>query len=139
MTRHESMNSFAAQVNGARRVLIAEDDPVSQAIFEDVLHAMPDVATDIVGDGREALALCISEEFDLFIFDLNLPSVKGSKLLSYIRTSSRLNREKPVLLMSALPEGELMKVKGAALASAILHKPFNITELTRIVSDLLEA
>ena len=122
-----------------REVLLAEDDPVSQEIFAEILKGIPGLNVTAVADGGEVLSLCETRKYDLFIFDLNLPTIKGNKLISYIRTASKINRDKPIMLLSAHTTAELARVKGAALADAVMSKPLDIDAFSSRVRELLNA
>jgi DNA-binding response OmpR family regulator len=125
-------------VEGVKNVLVAEDDPVSQEIIKEIITSLPNLGVKIVSDGGKAVELCASESYDLFILDLNLPTVKGNKILSFIRTSQRSHRNAPVILLSALRGEELSKVKGAALADCIMSKPFNLSSFATEIESLLK-
>jgi two-component system, sensor histidine kinase and response regulator len=122
----EHMRADQDVVLKRQEVLLAEDDPISQEIVTEILKGVAGLNVTAVADGGEVLALCASGKFDLFILDLNLPTIKGNKLISYIRTSCKHNRDTPIILLSAHTMAELSRVKGAALASAIMSKPLDI-------------
>ncbi|MCU1717101.1 hybrid sensor histidine kinase/response regulator [Pseudomonas sp. 5P_3.1_Bac2] len=66
------------------RVLVAEDNPVNQALIAEQLQALGCSAT-ICADGREALGRFEEEEFDVVLTDLNMPNLNGYELTRTLR------------------------------------------------------
>lgn len=106
-------------VSGPARILIAEDDESTLALLERVLaDAGYDVST--AGDGREALQLATSAEFDLVLSDLRMPGLDGLELLEELKLGGVPT---PVLLLTGSTEGG---DEAAALemgAADFVHKP----------------
>ena len=77
--------------------------------------------TDICFDGDEGLCLCMTENYDLILLDLNLPGTDGLEILRQFREH---NTNTPVLILSARDQIE-DKVNGLDLgANDYLTKPF---------------
>ena len=89
--------------------------------------------TDICFDGNEGLTLCLAENYDLILLDLNLPGIDGLELLRQFRNS---NTSTPVLILSA--RGQIQdKVEGLDLgANDYLTKPFHFEELEARIRSL---
>jgi CheY-like chemotaxis protein len=82
------------------KVLIAEDDPVSQKFVSLVVERLGHCAL-VSPNGRHAWeSLCAENRFSLLITDVMMPGMDGSTLIRNLRTHDRL-RELPVLAMSA--------------------------------------
>ena len=111
----------------ASRILIADDEPDIRDFLGQVLaRAGHDVT--VVGDGADALARATDDEFDLLILDHHMPYMTG------LAVAGRLRDTHPglkVLLMSGDQQ------VGRAHPH-FLPKPFNRSELTTAVADLLE-
>jgi len=76
--------------------LIVEDDPNQADIFTIALeHANYETVT--LTDGQAALDWLSTSVPHIVILDLNLPNVKGDKILSYIRQDERLTTAKVIL------------------------------------------
>src|SRR5699024_10905306 len=89
------------------------------------------VATEM--DGYKARDRMLSEEWDLFIFDLMLPGLNGIQLCELLRFK---NIKTPVLMLSALSEAE-DKVKALDTgADDYLTKPFHFDELVSRIKAL---
>jgi DNA-binding response OmpR family regulator len=110
---------------GAARILIAEDEHGISSFLETGLRANGFTAT-VVEDGASALALARTEQFDLVVLDLGLPTRDGLSVLEELRREgSRL----PVIILTARTEvGDT--VAGLDLgADDYVTKPFRFEEL----------
>jgi CheY-like chemotaxis protein len=84
-----------------RKVLLAEDDEISQQIYASLLGDVDGVDLTVVGDGRAALEEVLTHPFDLLILDQNLPVVTGDRIVRHLRSSRTRNSETPILRLSA--------------------------------------
>ncbi|MEM8799547.1 MAG: response regulator [Pseudomonadota bacterium] len=66
------------------RVLIAEDNPMNQMVFEALLSDR-DYELTIVGDGEAAVSAVKSNKFDLVIMDIHMPKMDGIVATQEIR------------------------------------------------------
>jgi len=114
------------------RILVVDDEP---SITEFVSYNLRKEghSVEIAGDGDTALALALSENFDLIILDIMLPGMDGYEVCRRIRARSQV----PVLFLSAR-DTELDKVVGLELGGDdYLAKPFGVRELIARVKALL--
>lgn len=81
---------------------------------------------DETGDGAEALSMAISENYDIIILDLMLPSVDGIEILKTLR---RLKKQSKVLILSAkdLVDDRITGILSGA--DDYMTKPFSFDEL----------
>ncbi|MGE8478559.1 MAG: ATP-binding protein [Pseudomonas shirazensis] len=66
------------------QVLVAEDNPVSQAVLREQLEALGAHPT-VARDGQHALKLWHTQRFDLVITDINMPRLNGYELAQALR------------------------------------------------------
>ncbi|MDZ5604551.1 ATP-binding protein [Pseudomonas sp. RP23018S] len=71
------------------RVLVAEDNPVSQAVMREQLEALGALPT-VARDGQHAMQLWLSQPFDLVITDINMPRLNGYDLARALRAQGAL-------------------------------------------------
>ena len=116
-------------------ILIIEDEKqLCQSIAEGL--RMDGYEADTCFDGDEGLELCLVENYDLILLDLNLPGVDGLEILRQFRES---NTSTPVLILSA--RGQIQdKVEGLDLgANDYLTKPFHSRELLARIRAMTRA
>ena len=77
-------------VNLQLHILVAEDNPINQAILKEQLEALGCSAV-VVANGEQALHLWQPEVFDLVLTDVNMPVMNGYELAKALRAhDSRL-------------------------------------------------
>jgi two-component system KDP operon response regulator KdpE len=111
--------------------LIIEDDQKLGDIFSLSLQAA-EFETEIVTDGKVALARLAATRPDLVVLDLHLPHVSGEKILQHIRADVRLANTR-VMLVTAdalMAEGLLGE------ADLVLLKPISPAQLRDLASRL---
>lgn len=106
-----------------KRVLIVEDDPIISTIVKNIVENENYKAV-VIDDGQEALSVLAKDgNFVAAIFDVEVPKIKGTDLLQYMRTEKRLKRI-PVMIMSAEQNFKVQMDSYAAGASLFIPKPF---------------
>jgi two-component system copper resistance phosphate regulon response regulator CusR len=115
------------------RILVAEDDsPLARSVRKGL--EAEHYAVDIASDGKEARFLLAEYEYDLVIFDVNLPRADNAEFLKQVRSKKA---SPPVIALTARGKTE-GHVKGPGLrAENILAKPFYFSELSSRVRELL--
>ena len=120
---------------GARgTVLVVEDDRDMRVLLEDELGAEGwTVVTAANGD--EALARFREGRVDAVVTDLQMPGMKGDRLLAEVRA---LERDVPVVIMTAFGtiESAVSAMKGGAYH--YLAKPFRIEQLVATLARAME-
>ena len=115
------------------RILVVEDDRRTSDYIVKGLSESGHVS-DVIADGREALALAAQENFDLLIVDRMLPGLDGLALVKALRGAGA---KMPVLFLTAIG-GVEDRVEGLeAGADDYLVKPFAFSELLARVNALL--
>jgi two-component system invasion response regulator UvrY len=97
------------------RILIADDHPVVRRGLRDIVASEQDMT--VVGEARsgdEALEMAHNLEWDVAVLDYSMPGCSGADL---VREVKRQHPERPVLVLSILPEevhaGQVFKAGGA--------------------------
>ncbi|OYT18436.1 MAG: hypothetical protein CCU26_16665, partial [Nitrospira sp. UW-LDO-01] len=108
-----------------RHILVVDDDPDIQQLLHDRLKASGYLPSSAL-DGRQALSLLHSQEFDGMILDIGIGQIDGLEVLRRVRMT---NQRLPVLMITASGSQELaMKAIGLG-AQAYLLKPFDTHQL----------
>jgi len=120
------MNPGGAPVaEGAKRVLVVEDDPSIMLGLRINLESEGYVVLS-AEDGERALSVVRAEPPDLVILDVMLPKMNGFQVLQTVR---REGFAMPIIVLSART-GEMDKVTGLELgAEDYVAKPFSLAEL----------
>jgi two-component system response regulator PhoP len=115
------------------RILLVEDDTALQTSLTGILRDAG-YAVDVTGDGIEGLFFGEEYAIDLAIIDLGLPGMSGLELIRKLR---KLERNFPILILTARSEWQ-DKVEGLESgADDYLTKPFHPEELKARVGALL--
>ena len=115
------------------RILLVEDESDAAAVLAKGLreHAY---AVDIASDGRQALNLVATNDYDLIVLDLLLPRIDGLEVCRQIRSDGFTT---PVLMLTARGEPD-QRVEGLDVgADDYLPKPYHFPELLARVRALL--
>ncbi len=118
------------------RILVVDDDPESRDLLCEVLEANGYPQVEAVADGlaaREALAR--DDDCPIIIADLHMPNESGLDLLRNLR---KQNAKHQIVLMSSFISTTERKLARDLGAYALLDKPFRLSELLEVVSQLTE-
>jgi two-component system OmpR family response regulator len=118
------------------RILVVDDDPESRDLLSEVLEDNGYPQVEAVADGlaaREALAR--DDDCPIIIADLHMPNESGLDLLRNLR---KQNAKHQIVLMSSFFSTTERKLARDLGASALLDKPFRLSELLEVVSKLTE-
>lgn len=118
----------------ALRILLAEDEPVSQLAAAALLRRAGHTVT-IAGDGVAALEAAEAATHDLALLDLRMPRLDGLEVAR--RLAARPDGERPRIVMltaSALPEEREQAL--ACGADAVLAKPLRLGRLQPVLDRL---
>jgi DNA-binding NtrC family response regulator len=111
--------------------LVVDDEAL---IRWSVSEALSDLGFDVAQAGDAASALHTvagaDEPFKVLVVDLRLPDMEDLGLLTTLR---RLAPTATIVLMTAFSTPEVI-VGAEALGATVIHKPFEIDELKRLVS-----
>lgn len=111
--------------------LIIEDDPKLADIFNIALkEALYD--TEVISDGRLALARLGDVVPSIVVLDLHLPEVSGETILQHIRSDDRLVATRVMLATADALKAEKLRSK----ANIVLLKPISFTQLRDLAARL---
>jgi CheY-like chemotaxis protein len=117
------------------RILVADDDP---ELLDVVVAALEQWGADVArADSGAQLIERLAHEgpFDLIVTDISMPWMSGMQAMYSARTAGLAT---PVVVMTALKEDRIpAQVTGLGQNAVLLRKPFELSELERVVSRLL--
>jgi CheY-like chemotaxis protein len=116
------------------KILVVDDESLIRTMLCDYLESRYSVAS--AENGMHALELCTQQHFDLVISDINMPGMKGPKLLFEIKNRYPSTR---IMLITAYNIDDYIRVAKEYGISNIIPKtiPFNYNELGVIIDGLL--
>ena len=117
-------------------VLIADDDPEILSLTRSIMRRR-NLRVLEASDGDEAIRLILENQPDLVILDVMMPGQTGWEVCRSIRETDSLKGTGIIMLTGI---GEQMNEMTSPLygADAHLDKPFDPSELDRIVTSVLE-
>ena len=107
------------------KVLIVEDDAEVSAYVEQGLTELGHTA-EVCSNGKDGLFLATTESYDVLIIDRMLPGLDG---ISLIKTLRGVDKQVPVLILSALGEVDDRVTGLRSGGDDYLVKPFAFSEL----------
>lgn len=107
------------------KILLLEDDFSLNKVIDSYLRSQG-FFVDSFFNGDEAVKQLLQAQYDLCIFDINVPYINGHEVLDFIRKE---NIKTPVIIMSAMKDMENIKKSYDFGCDDYLKKPFEIEEL----------
>lgn len=122
-----------------RRILLIEDEPLSQDIITSLLRGQG-YAVDVATDGFAALDRARSVSYDAALVDYHLPEMDGYALGRLLREQHPADGAGPVLIGLTADHNGLAARRGSdAVFRAILPKPVKPADLFSAIERLCEA
>lgn len=115
------------------KVLLLEDELMLQSAISEYLEDTG-YMVDAFEDGKDAYMSVIANSYDLFIFDINTPSIDGLSLLEKLQNNKIFV---PTIFISAITEIEQISKAYELGCYDYLKKPFHLKELTLHIDRLL--
>ena len=116
------------------KILILEDDELFASTVEDFLTD-EGFEVDIAIDGEECLELNFKKNYDLYIFDINVPKINGLELLEQLRTSGD---NTPSIFLTSYKDKDTLQTAFLNGCDDYLKKPADLDELLLRVKALLK-
>ncbi|HEY6695825.1 MAG TPA: response regulator [Solirubrobacteraceae bacterium] len=118
------------------RVLVAEDNPVNQLVIRGMLDKRGYVS-DLVANGREALAVLERGEHAVVMMDIQMPEIDGFEATARIRARETAGQHLPIIAMTASAmEGDRERCLQAGMDDYI-SKPLRPDELDAVLERWL--
>jgi CheY-like chemotaxis protein len=121
------------------KILLVEDTIINQIVVDKSLSKQ-NIGVTIANNGKEALELIITKEFDLVLMDINMPEMDGYESTRKIRSMDDLYfKTVPIILFSAsamMDESEKEKAMAMGITDFV-SKPFGADELNSIINTYI--
>lgn len=117
-----------------KRLLLLEDDTnLSETVCEFLESKGYDVTP--VYDGEDAEVIIFEHHFDLFLLDVNVPSLNGFQLLSNVRKEGNTT---PAIFLTSLNAIENLEEGYESGCDDYIRKPFALKELLFRIETILK-
>ena len=113
-------------------ILLLEDDLILSDIMKENLE-LSDFRVTLVMDGEEAMHAISNQKFDLFLFDINVPSASGLDVLKFAR---EYHYETPTIMITAYQDINHLKESFHLGCNDYIKKPFEYEELEQRIVNL---
>ena len=113
------------------RILVVDDEPMVQLLLS---QALEDEGHTVIlaSNGADALEQLEAGDYDLLFTDIHMPRLSGIDLVRAVRqTNTRI----PIIVMDSYPD-VFMESEVGAEAFALLAKPFDLSEVRRVLHDV---
>ena len=117
------------------RILIVDDELDNREILQIVLNWDGFVTCTAAG-GAEALLSAAADPPDLILVDLMMPTMDGYQLTTKLKQNPK-TQDIPVIMLSAMSDGETRKRALSTGAEAYITKPIDRSELCEQVRTVL--
>lgn len=116
------------------KILVLEDDLLFASTLEDFLGS-EGFLVDIAKDGQECLDLNYENNYDLYIFDINVPKINGLELLKSLREN---NDNTPTIFLTSYKDKDTLKDAFLKGCDDYIKKPADLDELYLRIKALLK-
>jgi signal transduction histidine kinase/ActR/RegA family two-component response regulator len=117
---------------GRMTILVVDDEDYVRELLSDILER-EGCEVVLAPDGREALRLFESGEFDAVFTDVGLPGMSGWELARFIRDR---DEEIPLAIITGWGDTVSPEEQTAAKADWIIPKPFGVDRIAGLVQEI---
>ena len=117
-----------------KNILLLEDDLILGETLKEILED-EDYKVTWVKDGNDGLSKTFEKDFDLYLFDVNVPFINGFELLQSLRENKDIT---PAIFITALIDIDNLTKGFKVGADDYIRKPFNANELIVRVDSLIK-
>lgn len=87
--------------NEVLRILVVDDLEANRELVRALLHAAGQDRMEEASSGPEAISMALRQSYDIILMDLQMPGMDGFAASRAIRQRSKLNRDTPIIALSA--------------------------------------
>jgi signal transduction histidine kinase/CheY-like chemotaxis protein len=117
-----------------RAVLIVDDIAINRKVLTKQLEKM-NLDVTAACSGEEALKLVLTKAFDLFIFDLRMPTMDGEELAQNIKAIHDFSNRPIICITASMNPEEKYRLKDF---DAVLFKPSSYKQIAEVIMNVFE-
>ena len=118
------------------RVMVVDDNIMNIQLIEEVLRGLG-IAIEVYTLPANALEKIKTDKYDLFLLDILMPEISGFDVADAVK-NSELNKNSPVIFISALSDYEYKIAGYNAGACCYIEKPYDVGILKHQIYNLLK-
>ncbi|MEY2584230.1 MAG: hypothetical protein QOD80_256 [Verrucomicrobiota bacterium] len=119
-------------------ILMVDDEVSSTCLMTNFLHRIGYMQLHSINDSTRVFETIEAFAPDLILLDLSMPGLDGFEILNALR-ADRKNEQIPVLVLTGDPTAQAKRRALAAGATDLLAKPFDPSEVSMRIRNLLQA
>ena len=119
------------------KILIVDDFSTMRRIIKNLLRDLGFNNTAEADDGKTALPMLQSNDFDFLVTDWNMPGMTGIELLKAVRADEKL-ASLPVLMVTAEQKRDQIVEAAQAGVNGYIVKPFTAATLKEKIDKIFE-
>jgi signal transduction histidine kinase len=122
-------------VPSRKRILVVEDEAQIRELLVDVLRGQGHWV-DTARNGRVALEMIDSRDYDVILTDVKMPELNGPELYASIKRKGTALEQRVIFVTGDVMNAETLKFLEST-GRTWLSKPFDIDSITKTVADCL--
>ena len=119
------------------KILIVDDFSTMRRIIKNLLRDLGFNNTQEADDGKTALPMLQTNDFDFLVTDWNMPGMTGIELLKAVRADEKL-ASLPVLMVTAEQKRDQIVEAAQAGVNGYIVKPFTAATLKEKIDKIFE-
>ncbi|MGB5964337.1 MAG: ATP-binding protein [Sulfurimonadaceae bacterium] len=135
-TQKLNVNKDDFVVFSGARILLAEDNLINQKVVSSLLKTSG-IEVDMAEDGKIAIEMALSIEYDLILMDINMPIMDGYEATKRLKASSKTTHIPVVALSGNTMPDEIAEMRACGMDDR-LEKPIKVQELFSVFSKYLK-
>lgn len=118
------------------KILIAEDDEFNRIYFERAISKL-ECTLEIAIDGKQALELCLKNEYDLIFLDFHMPFLNGPDVILKVKENQENKNYNTtfISITGTAVDTEIQEIYNAGFLKT-LNKPFTPKELIELIGSI---
>lgn len=120
--------------NGMKFLILDDEETITQLISQFLLEH--DAICDIANDGEQGFEKNMQTRYDFIITDIQMPNMNG---IEFIRAIREIDPLIPILIVSGIPQQDIIQEAIDSGANGFLKKPFEYQELIDVILKIIKA
>jgi len=132
---HHVPEAQGQNLSGAQ-ILLVEDNEINRTIVREMLESEGALVTEAI-NGQEAVRVAGGDRFSAILMDISMPIMNGVDATRQIRSQVGLNKETPILALTAHAMAKEHEQFMDAGMQGCLNKPVSQSSLALALSDVI--